>query len=448
MLQALRSFYFSLHLRNRFFWGIGCLAAFFVTAFFVPLLLDAARIAFGVFVILFSLDLAMVFGKKEGLEGHRKTPERFSNGDPNPIQLQFRNFYNFSLQLQVIDELPFQFQKRDLKFALSLKPGEQKQLKYELRPTERGEYHFGQLNAFVSGPIGLVMRRYRFSMDAMVPTYPSYLQMKQYQLMAVSNRLKDLGVKKVRKLGHTTEFEQIKEYVRGDDYRTINWKATARSGKLMVNQYADEKSQDVYCLIDKSRAMKMPFEGLSLLDHAINASLVIANVAIQKQDRAGLITFAEKISTTVPASSRNLQMSYIQEALYNQRTRFLEADYARLYAQVRSTVNHRSLLVLFTNFESLTALRRQLPSLQKLANNHLLLVVFFENTELKTLLDASPRDTEEIYIKTIGENFAFEKKQIVRELEQHGILAILTPPQQLTVNTLNKYLEIKSRGMI
>jgi uncharacterized protein (DUF58 family) len=194
--------------------------------------------------------------------------------------------------------------------------------------------------------------------------------------------------------------------------------------------------------------MKMPFEGLSLLDHAINASLVIANVAIQKQDRAGLITFAEKISTTVPASSRNLQMSYIQEALYNQRTRFLEADYARLYAQVRSTVNHRSLLVLFTNFESLTALRRQLPSLQKLANNHLLLVVFFENTELKTLLDASPRDTEEIYIKTIGENFAFEKKQIVRELEQHGILAILTPPQQLTVNTLNKYLEIKSRGMI
>jgi uncharacterized protein (DUF58 family) len=91
---------------------------------------------------------------------------------------------------------PSSSKKRDLKFALSLKPGEQKQLKYELRPTERGEYHFGQLNAFVSGPIGLVMRRYRFSMDAMVPTYPSYLQMKQYQLMAVSNRLKDLGVKK------------------------------------------------------------------------------------------------------------------------------------------------------------------------------------------------------------------------------------------------------------
>ncbi|MEL6843797.1 MAG: DUF58 domain-containing protein, partial [Bacteroidota bacterium] len=243
-------------------------------------------------------------------------------------------------------------------------------------------------------------------------------------------------------------FEQIKEYVRGDDYRTLNWKATARSGKLMVNQFRDERAQHIYCLIDKSRNMKMPFEGMSLLDYAINASLVLSNIALLKQDRAGIIAFSERNDSIVKSSNRPTHMNLIMEVLYNQTTRYLEADYERLYSAISRQVTQRSLLVLFTNFESLSALRRMLPYLKRLNRTHLLVVVFFENTELRELLDAQPGSMEEIYIKTIAENFAYEKKQIVRELERHGIIAILSPPQNLTVNTLNKYLELKARGMV
>ena len=131
-------------------------------------------------------------------------------------------------------------------------------------------------------PLQLVKRRYIFPARQVVKVYPSYVQMRRYQLLAVSNRLQEAGVKRIRKIGHSMEFEQIKEYVRGDDYRTINWKATARKDGLMVNNYTDERSQQIYCLINKGRVMKMPFEGMTLLDHAINASLVLVECGIGK----------------------------------------------------------------------------------------------------------------------------------------------------------------------
>jgi uncharacterized protein (DUF58 family) len=244
------------------------------------------------------------------------------------------------------------------------------------------------------------------------------------------------------------EFEQIKEYVRGDDYRTINWKATARKEALMVNNYTDERSQQIYCLINKGRVMKMPFGGMTLLDYAINASLVLANVALVKQDRAGLITFAEHLDTFVLADKKSTQMNLVLETLYKQQTRFLESDFEKLFSVIRNRITQRSLLILFTNFESLESLQREMPALKKIAHYHLLLVVFFENTELKTIADSKATSLEEIYIKTIAEKFAYEKRLMVKELQMNGILSILTAPENLTVNTVNKYLELKTRMSI
>jgi uncharacterized protein (DUF58 family) len=236
--------------------------------------------------------------------------------------------------------------------------------------------------------------------------------------------------------------------VKGDDIRTINWKATARKSQLMVNGYTDEKSQQIYCLVDKSRVMKMPFDGLSLLDYAINASLVLTNVALLKQDKAGLITFSEEPGSFLQASRKATQMNTILEVLYKQKTRYLESDYDKLYTLIRSRITQRSLLVLFTNFESLPGLKRQIKYLRKIAQQHLLMVVFFENTELFSMVSKPSAGIEDIYTRTIAEKFVFEKKMIVKELQKYGIISILTPPRQVTVNSVNKYLELKSRQMI
>ncbi|GAB2597936.1 DUF58 domain-containing protein [Spirosoma areae] len=443
----------SLFIATRLWFSLIALVLLFVVAYAFPILFPLVKVAFAVFMVLTGVDSWLLFRAPNGIFARRDVPDRLSNGDENPLLIYLENRYPFRIDVEVIDEIPFQFQRRDVLFRAQLKPRETQTIRYQLRPTRRGEYSFGAINVFALSSLGLVKRRYQFEQGKLVAVYPSFLQMRQFELLAATNRLNEMGVKRIRRIGHSMEFEQVRPYTAGDDVRTINWKATSRRSDprgttLMINAYQDERSQPVYCLIDKGRVMQSPFDGLTLLDYAINASLVLSNIALLKQDRAGILTFSDHIGQLLPADRRTGQMLKILELLYRQKTRFLETDYESLYASVRTHIRQRSLLLLFTNFETVSAMHRQLPYLRRLANDHLLLVIFFENTELHSLLNQPAADTEQIYLKTIGEKFAFEKKQIVKELGQFGIQTILTAPQNLTANTVNKYLELKARGMI
>lgn len=420
----------------------------FVISYMVPNLFGALKVLFFVLVLLLIVDIILLFASKGKVQGHRILTDKLSNGDENPIQLQLMNGYLFPVKVKVIDEIPFQFQKRDFLLETKLPSGGEKMFHYQLRPTERGVYSFGSLNIFAVSPIGFLARKHTFGQSQEVPVYPSFLQLQKYDLLAFTNHLHEYGLKKIRRIGHTMEFEQIKDYVLGDDIRNINWKATAKRGQLMVNQYQDEKSQPVYSVIDKGRVMKMPFNGLSLLDYAINATLVISNIALKKQDKAGMFSFSDKIENRVVAERRSSQMNLILETLYNLETNFIESDFSRLYVDVKRNLNQRSLLLLYTNFETMDALHRQLPYLVAMAKQHLLVVIFFENTELNEFAHKKAETVHQIFEQTIAEKFIYEKKLIVNELRKHGIQTILTKPEDLTVNTINKYLEIKARGLI
>ncbi len=437
----------SLFFGRRFFIILACVVLSFIAAFFYPTLLAPSKMALFLLASVTAADAAMLF-RISGIGARRTAPEKMSNGDENRIGLRVENGHAFAVNLEIIDELPFQFQERDFSLKVSVPSGGTRELSYTVRPVERGEYSFGALNVFAASPLGLVARRYRFSQDVTVPVYPSIIQMKKYDLFAVSNRLVEAGIKKMRRAGASMEFDQIRRYISGDDYRKINWKATARKNEPMVNQFRDERSQSVYSVIDKGRAMKMPFDGMTLLDYAVNASLVISNIAIRREDRAGIITFAETIDAILPASRAHAQIFRVLELLYGVRTGFLESNFELLYAEISRKISQRSLLLLYTNFETLSSLRRSLPYLSMLARRHVVVVIFFLNTELEAILGAPSGSTEEIYIKTIAEKFAFEKKQIVKELDRHGIHSILTSPEHLTVNTINTYLELKSRGLL
>jgi uncharacterized protein (DUF58 family) len=417
----------------------------YIFSYFIPVLYDVAGIGLLLLAVSLLVDIFLVFGKRYALRAERITADRWSNGDDNKVVLHFQNNYSFPVEAHIIDELPAQFQERNWYRKARFEPQGEQRVTYSLKPLSRGEYDFGNVNVFVKGPLQLVRRKFVFPAAETIKVYPSYIQMRRYHLLAVSNRLQEAGIKRVRKLGHSMEFEQIKEYVQGDDYRTINWKATARKSDLMVNNYTDERSQQIYCLINKGRAMKMPFEGMSLLDYAINATLVLSNVALVRQDKAGLITFAENLDAFLQADKKSTQMNMVLETLYRQQTKFLEADFEKLYSIIRNRITHRSLLVLFTNFESMDSLQREMGSLKLIAQYHLLLVVFFENTELTQLTESKAATMEDIYIKTIAEKFSFEKRLMVKELHKNGILSILTSPQRLTIDTINKYLELKNK---
>jgi uncharacterized protein (DUF58 family) len=438
----------SLYLEREFFFAYAMIIILFITSFLVPAIFEVSKILMLILLAFTFLDILILYSAKKGISAKRICPDKLSNGDENAIVIELKNHYTLAIKITIIDEVPVQFQKRDFKIVRKLKPTSQDSFQYSLRPTVRGEFWFGKLIIYVQSPIRLISRRFNLSEKQMVPSYPSYIQLKKFDLIAAAYRLNEMGVKKVRRIGHTMEFEQIKEYVLGDDIRTINWKATAKRNQLMVNQFQDERSQPVYSVIDKGRVMQMPFDELSLLDYAINASLVISSVALRKQDRAGIFTFSKKVENRVAASRRAMQMNMILEGLYNVKTDFKESDYSRLYADIKRNITQRSLILLYTNFETMDGLHRQLPYLKGIAKNHLLVVIFFKNAALNEFVTKDAEDVKSVYNKVIAEKFLHEKKLIVNELRKYGIQSILTEPKNLTINTINKYLEVKARGLI
>lgn len=437
----------SLYLHQRFFIAVFLLAAGFLFSYWIPFLYPVLWVAATLLFLLLLFDIIALY-RSCRITAERILPERFSNSDDNPVKVRLTNKSPFSIHAEVIDEIPVQFQKRDFRQTLQLPAMGTCSFDYSLKPVERGEYFFGKLNIFCSTVLKLAKKRTSFGKDQMVKVYPSFIQMKKLDFMAIDHKIAQPGLKKIRKIGHTMEFEQIRDYVLGDDVRSINWKATAKHGDLMVNQFQDERSQPVYSVIDTGRTMKMPFENLKLLDYAINSTLAFSNIVLKRKDKAGLISFSNKPGKTIPATSKKTQLNLLLENLYNIDTHFLDTDFGMLYTHIKRNLNQRSLLMLYTNFEHLSALHRQLPYLLALSKKHLLVVIFFENTELDKLVDTPATDIPGIFDQTIAEQFAFDKKLMARELQKYGIQTVLTKPKELSINTINKYLEIKKRGLL
>ena len=423
-------------------------AVCFLLSFWIQILFPVALVLLMAISICLAFDITLLYRKKQAIDARRLLPDRFSNSDENTVPITLYNNYNVEVFIDIVDELPVQFQKRDFSYKTNILPNSIHEFNYKVRPTERGEYTFGNLNVFVSSRLKIVKRKFMFQNEQMVAVYPSFIQMQKFDFLAISNKLTAVGLKKIRRIGHTQEFEQIKEYVFGDDFRTVNWKATAKNAQLMVNQYQDKKSQPIYSIIDTGRVMKMPFNGLKLLDYAINSSLAFSNVALKKNDKIGVISFSKSIESFLPAISKLTYLNKILENLYNINTHFNDSDFGLLYAQLKRKVTQRSLIFLYTNFEHMSALNRQLPYLKAISKKHMLVVIMFKNTELEKIINENAEDLQSVFHKTIAEKFSMEKRLMAKELQKHGIQSILTAPEKLSVNTINKYLEIKARGLL
>lgn len=437
-----------LHLRNRFFYVFAGVICLFVFAHLWPVLMALAWIVCTGLAIALLYDIAVLFGRPLGLQATRRCSRRFSLGDPNRVDIEVEYTGQTELLVWWIDEVPEQLQIREQSTFCRLQPNEPFSYSYELVPKSRGEYFFGRINALVATRLQLAMRRVQLGQEQMVPVFPSVIQMKKYELMAFQRISTKSGIKKVRRIGHSYEFEKIRQYALGDDMRSINWKATSRRNTLMVNQYEDERSQQVLFVLDKGRNMLMPFNGLALLDYAINSTLVLANIALQKYDKVGMLSFSDRLGTVVKCESGPGQLTEMMKGLYAERSHSTEANFDLLYRATHRVVSNRSLLFLFTNFESEYALLRALPALQRLNRLHLVVVVVFENSELKEYAKGKVSYVSDIYSQTIANKLLFDKRAIVARMHKAGIQAMLSTPEDLSIQSVNKYLELKAKGMI
>jgi len=438
----------NIYLTRWFFAAFVAVILLYVLAFSYPELEFVANVVLASLIGLTCIDALLVFSSREPIDITRKLNSRLNLGDENHVVLTIRNKTAQPINFSMIEGFPVEMQERATVFKGIISSDGSKDFPYIFIPKRRGEFEFGDVFVIIRSMFFLASRRIDYPLKEIVHVYPSVLQMKQYELQVFQQQKTSTGIKKIRRLGNNSEFEQIKNYVQGDELKTINWKATSRRNELMVNQYQEEKSQNIYCIIDKSRNMQMEFDGLSMLDYSINSSLVFSNIALRKGDKAGLITYSDKIGTMLAAERSGGQMRRIQEALYNQKTQYKESNFELLYNSIRRTIKSRSLLVLFTNFETEFAMRRAMPYLRKLNQKHVLMVVFFQNSELQELAFQPSKTIHEVYQSAVAERMISIKSKVARELRQNGIQTVLTLPEELSINTINKYLELRAKGAI
>lgn len=433
-------------LSRRFFWLIAFIVVLSASGYWYAPLYPVARGMVWLTMGLLVADYALLrlLGK---VQASRTCADKFCLNDDNDVHLRLRSEAPFTLRLVVRDELPAEFRYHRAVFHLKLKKGAAKTITYTLHPTQRGSYGFGHVLCFVSSPLGLIELKRKQAEPCNVKVYPLFRKLYRYELAAVSENVEQ-GTKRIRRAGAQTEFEQIKEFVNGDEFRAINWKATARARRLMVNTYQDEKAQPIYCVIDKGRAMQRTHGGMTLLDYAINAALALSYVALRHDDMAGLISFADKVDTFLPASRRSSQLPLMLEQLYAQTSHYAESDFDALTATIGRQLRRRGLLVVYTDFDGFAAMQRQFAYLKLLARHHCLLVVFFKDEEIAAVADNQPHSANDYIVHTMAASFTLEKRTIATALTQAGIYSVLTSPRQLAVNVIRKYIELKQRGVV
>jgi len=433
-------------LTKRFFWMLSSVIIVYACGFTDPSFTLIAQYAFILIAILLAIDLILLLFISRKPSFKRKFKERLYLGDENTISIQLSSQGVFAWNYELNEGFPDFMQDRSTTFFGSLSNSKPVEIKYVLRPTKRGLYQFNAAYLFLTSFLYLVERRIIFKELNSFQVYPSVIQMKKYELLVFQQQKTSSGIKRIRRLGNATEFEQIRNYVAGDELKMINWKATSRKNELMVNQFQDEKSQPIYCIIDKSRTMQMEFNKMNLLDHSINSSLVFANICLLKGDKFGLLTFSDKMGSQLPADKSSTQMKRIMDLLYDQKTKFKDANFELLQSVVRQKIKTRSLILLFSNFENEFAMRRALPYLIQMNKKHLLVVVFFQNADLKELAFKHSYVVSDLYTSVVAERMITMKARMAREMKQFGIQTILTNPEELSANVINKYLELKAKG--
>lgn len=444
MIDLLRNWFPTL----RITWAIGAIVVLAMTSTWAPILLWVAYVVTLCTISACIIDTSLLWSRRVAVSAERKCDQRFSNGEFNPVLVVVTIEAPFATQLTVLDEIPIQLQERSLAFDWKTGSEGKATFTYDVRPVARGILRFGAINVFVRTRLGFVQRRFPRDAERMVEVHPSVMEMRRAEIATFSTRQSHLGIHKQRRLGHTMEFEKISAYTMGDDLRAVNWKATARRNALMVNQYQDERSQDVYSVIDLGRSMRFAHNGMTFLDHAVNASLAFSNIVIKKHDRVGLVTYGAHHAQILPAKAGNAQLAGVMKMLYAIETEFEQSDDDRLVDLVRRRIPSRSLIMLYTNIESVDAVRRRLAAFRLLSRSHVFVVNFVDNTGVRATVDEEPQTMEDIYRQTIARATLMEKSEIRAELRRAGIYSVLSAPMSLSIGSINAYLDLKTRGLV
>lgn len=409
-----------------------------------------AWIAVAYFLVLFGLVVAdlLLTTRPEQIVAERITEPKLSLGADNLIRIALTNHSPRPVSFELRDEYPFAFKAEQISLRGDLPPLAATEARYHVRPLNRGDYRFGGLNLRYLSRLGTFRRQARHEIDADVRVYPNVLDVRKYDLLARRGLLMELGLRIVRIGGAGTEFERLRDYTPDDEYRRINWKATARRNRPIAVEYETERSQHVVYVLDTGRLMRPPIGELAKLDYAINAALLGSYVATLRGDQVGLLTFADEVGVYLAPAKGRGQFYSMLELLYNVRSEPVEADYGRALGYLGLKNKRRSLIVIFTDLVTLDAAQPLIAYTARLALRHLPLVVTMHDPHVAALARASASSTAAVYERAVAEQLVDERRVILDTLNRAGVLTLDVEADRLSAAVINKYLELKSRGTL
>jgi uncharacterized protein (DUF58 family) len=379
----------------------------------------------------------------------RETEERFAMGAANRVTLKLTNRSARTVTFVVKDEYPPQMELLGTReVRMTVPAGRSRSWSYELLPTARGKYGFGNTAVRFRSRFGLIWRQLSFPTAVDVKVYPDIGEAKKNELFAHRNRRMEPGLRRMRLRGQGREFESLREFVIGDEIRHISWAATARRGKLITRQYTVERSQNVVVLLDTGRLMTARIGKLSKLDHAINATLSISYVAAAGGDNVGLVVFSRHVIGYLPPRRGHDQINRLMEALYSIEPQMIEPSYKRAFNFFEANCHRRSLVVILTDLVDRDASALLLEHTSKLVPRHLPLIVTIGDTDLRELVRAHPDSSADVYRQSVAEGILRQREEALSRIHRLGGLALDVPAGRLSLELVNKYLEVKERGLL
>ena len=397
--------------------------------------------------LLALIDLATL-PRRRSLTVERQAGRIASLRKPHPVVLTVLNQSRRTLDVAVRDGLPHELNPKPAEFALTLGPVSRTALHYELRAGRRGAFNLETVYVRVRSRLGLWDRFVSYPAASTLHVYPDMKQLGQYALLARTNRLSLLGVRQTRRVGQDNEFERLRDYTIDDNYKRLDWRATARRLKLTVRDYQSSQSQRLVFLVDCGRMMTNEAAGLSLLDHGLNAMLMLSYVALRQGDSVGMITFSDEIHTYIPPRSGMNQMNRLLHASFDRFPRLVESRYDEAFHYLASHCRRRSLVVLLTNVIDEVNANQVERYLSNLVGRHLPLGVLLRDHRLFEAVEPEHPDEEQIWLAAAAADILAWRHQVISDMERKGVLALDVFPESMTAPLVNRYLEVKARHLL
>ncbi len=386
--------------------------------------------------------------RRSMLRVERQAPEHWTLRVDAELRYSVTNRSGIPVRLGIIETPVRTLTFTQDEIAAGVPPRSRVLLRRRVTPVARGPDELGTLYVWYESALGLLRRRMRLAQPEKIRVYPDLSAVERYGRLDVHNRFIEAGLRRLRMLGVGTEFESLREYAQGDAFRTIDWKASARRGRLMVAQYEVERSQSVMLLLDCGRLMT-PYVGAQRkIDYAVTAALSLASIAALASDRVGAAAFAHEIITARAPRSTVASLYDLSEAIYDLEPRFEEADYAKVFSFAGRRLRRRSLVVLLTDVVDPIAQSTVLGELAALSRKHLVLCLFMNDAAVATVLQRSAETLDDVYQIDVALGLAHERRAAAAHLERLGIVVVDAPARSLSIALIDQYLRIKQRGLL